>query len=138
MDAIKSALTCTMMCTLCACALTASCQLPCRSPASRPVCPLPAFIPFALPLPLPRTRTLALSQTNDEYADRRGGGGGTEFAYLSALLNVKPPPADNFKLNLFGEEDMGMGERRELRPFGGWEATVLTLRCEGVAIYSGL
>ncbi|KAG2431870.1 hypothetical protein HXX76_009363 [Chlamydomonas incerta] len=47
--------------------------------------------------------------TNDEYADRRGGGGGTEFAYLSALLNVKPPPADNFKLNLFGDDDMGMG-----------------------------
>ncbi|KXZ46265.1 hypothetical protein GPECTOR_45g135 [Gonium pectorale] len=46
--------------------------------------------------------------TADEYADRRGGGG-SEFAYLSALLNVKAPPADNFKLNLFGDDDLAAG-----------------------------
>ncbi|GLC39781.1 hypothetical protein PLESTF_000883200 [Pleodorina starrii] len=40
----------------------------------------------------------------DEYGDRRRSGA-SEFAYLSALLQVKAPPADNFKLNLFGDDD---------------------------------
>ncbi len=40
-------------------------------------------------------------QTVDEYGDKTAGGA-KEFAYLSALLNVKPPAADNFKLDLFG------------------------------------
>ncbi|KAG2487008.1 hypothetical protein HYH03_014379 [Edaphochlamys debaryana] len=44
----------------------------------------------------------------DEYGERRGSAGGSEFAYLSALLKVKAPAADNFKLNLFGDDDMGV------------------------------
>ncbi|GLI65897.1 hypothetical protein VaNZ11_009543, partial [Volvox africanus] len=42
----------------------------------------------------------------DEYADRRSMGA-NEFAYLSALLKVKAPAADNFKLNIFGDDDLG-------------------------------
>ena len=30
-----------------------------------------------------------------------------ELELLSALLKLKPPPSDNFKLNLFGEDDYG-------------------------------
>ncbi|GFR51599.1 hypothetical protein Agub_g14023, partial [Astrephomene gubernaculifera] len=50
----------------------------------------------------------------DDEADRQRcgpqwGPGGAEFAYLSALLNVKAPPADNFKLNLFGDEGDAAG-----------------------------
>lgn len=46
--------------------------------------------------------------TADEYADKGGGAGRKEFAYLSALLNMKPPATDNFKLNLFDNDDMGL------------------------------
>ena len=47
----------------------------------------------------------------EEYAGKAGPRR-AEFAYLSALLNVKPPPSDNFKLNLFGDDDGPVGEER--------------------------
>ncbi|EFJ41172.1 hypothetical protein VOLCADRAFT_107794 [Volvox carteri f. nagariensis] len=49
------------------------------------------------------------TMAGEEYSDRglRGSlGGASEFAYLSALLKVKAPAVDNFKLNLFGDDDL--------------------------------
>jgi hypothetical protein len=56
----------------------------------------------------PDMAPIPVAQMAEEYVGKAGPGR-AEFAYLSALLNVKPAASDNFKLNLFGDDDGPLG-----------------------------